>query len=649
MSIGPLLPGRLPATLLSNRLQQGISVATGLLTRLQDQAATGQKFFLPSESPAAALRTISLQQEIERKDQMLVNIAADSSLLGATESTLATVSESLAQARGLLSAGIGDSTSSAEKQALAVEAASLLRNVVNSANTQFRDRYLFGGSHSQDVPFTYTDTGVVRYNGDTLNISSFIDLQLQLSNNIDGATAFGALSEPAGTDVNPALTLSTRLADLHGGRGIEPGSIQVTVVDGTTQTEVIDLTGAETIGDVQTRIEAAFGTVAPTITVSLAGPPNGGSLQLTPSGGGTVAVAGLDGSRTAADLGLVSTATASLTGADLDPRLTTSTTLASLNGGNGIAASSGNGLLITLDDESYTVDLNGLTTIEDLFNALQSAVPDLAVGIAESGDALAISSRLSGTGFSIGENGETSAADLGIRTLTGSTLLEDLNGGQGTPLTPLGVDEAPRPTEITIERRDGSTTTLDLAGLQTMQQVLDAITAVDANLTATLNSVGNGISITDSSGTGSLTVVDSDVARSLGIAGTEAGPDNTVPLAGEDVNLQEPPGAIGLLSRLERALRDEDDRELERLAPLLDNEILRTNVVRAELGERLVTLEQTENRLLDGQIVLQEALSLEFDADLTEVITQVTQVSSTLDATMRIAAQSLQISLLNFL
>ena len=106
---------------------------------------------------------------------------------------------------------------------------------------------------------------------------------------------------------------------------------------------------------------------------------------------------------------------------------------------------------------------------------------------------------------------------------------------------------------------------------------------------------------------------------------------------------------LGLLSRLERALRDEDDRELERLAPLIDAEITRVNGLRGEVGLRLQTLDATDNRLRDGAISLQESLSLNFDADLTEVVTQVTQVSSTLDATLRIASQSMQLSLLNYL
>jgi hypothetical protein len=48
--------------------------------------------------------------------------------------------------------------------------------------------------------------------------------------------------------------------------------------------------------------------------------------------------------------------------------------------------------------------------------------------------------------------------------------------------------------------------------------VLNAINAADPGvLTASLNAVGNGISITDTSGTGALTVVENNVATALGL------------------------------------------------------------------------------------------------------------------------------------
>ena len=79
MSIGPLLPGRIPSSLVTRRITENLSRTASLLTRLQDQISTGQKFFLPGESPAAALRTLLIQSSLERREQLEANIRFDKS------------------------------------------------------------------------------------------------------------------------------------------------------------------------------------------------------------------------------------------------------------------------------------------------------------------------------------------------------------------------------------------------------------------------------------------------------------------------------------------------------------------------------------------------------------------------------------------
>ena len=89
--------------------------------------------------------------------------------------------------------------------------------------------------------------------------------------------------------------------------------------------------------------------------------------------------------------------------------------------------------------------------------------------------------------------------------------------------------------------------------------------------------------------------------------------------------------------------------ELTRLNPLINAEALRFSVVRGEIGSRLRTIDETENRLLDEAIRLRESLSIEFDTDVTEVLTQLAFQQSALQATLQVAASTLQLNLLNFL
>ena len=194
----------------------------------------------------------------------------------------------------------------------------------------------------------------------------------------------------------------------------------------------------------------------------------------------------------------------------------------------------------------------------------------------------------------------------------------------------------------------GQSVTVDLTGAATVQDVLDRINAVEPGvLTASVAAVGNGITLSDSGGTGPLSVADTATASALKLSGTVVDPNAA--LVGGDPNPQRSTGLLGLMLGLERALRSGDDRELARLGPQFDREIGRFSQVRADVSSRLKLLDSTQNRLLDRDVTLRQSLSDSFDADLTEVITQVNYRQQTLEATLRVSAQTVQLTLLNYL
>lgn len=647
MSLGPILPGRIPNSLMGANFVSDLTSIDDALNKVENQISSGQQYSLPSDNPTATLTGISLQEQLQANAQDTTSATTDQGFLGATDSALQNVSSTLSQANALLLSGIGTTTSTAEKQSLATQVNTIIQGLVNTANSTFEGRYIFGGSQSTTPPFTTTQAGVVRYNGDQFSINSYVDGQFQIPNNVDGITAFGAISTPVGSDVDPALTLQTDLSDLNSGRGVSLGQIQVTVDNGVAITKTVDLSKAQTVSDVQQAIQNAF---APgTVTVSItAGPPQDG-LQITPSGG-TVSVADLNGGKTAADLGIASGPVASITGSDLSPNLTLQTPLSAFNGGAGISNS--HGIIITDGSGPQTVNISSDVTVQDLFNTLQTADPNLDVGINSAGNGLAISTRLSGVNFSIGENGGNDATSLGIRTLTASTPLSELNLGQGVPVN--GVDSAGNPisTDLTIQLRDGSTVNVNLAGAQTVQDVLNDINAVSpGKLVATLNSVGNGISITDNDGmsTGPLIVQSNALSTALGIAGTQSSTDPTQPLVGQDVNPIQANGMFNLLEQLSTALSSGNNAELTQLQPLFTKEITRVSGVQGSLGSNEQLLSQIQSQLGTDKTNLTSALSTQMDTNMTEAITQLTQLTTSLQATMQVTASSMQMSLFKYL
>lgn len=637
MSLGPILSGRVPTSLISTRARSQVNQQTRYLQQLSDQIATGQRYQLPSEAPAAAIRSIVLQKSLERNEQLQSNIQTDRSFLGATENALADTGFLYDELKSLVLTGSGDNITTSEKLALAEQVGSLLKSALNSANANFRGRYLFGGSETREQPFELVGNGV-RYNGNFEGIQSYVGIDQLMINNADVDGAFNPFAQVESGDLNPALTLSTRIEDLLGGEGIELGTIAVTVnTGGGDVTENVDLSGSQNLADIKTRIEAAF---PGDITVDIDPTTNHG-LRLTPSAG-TVAVADSTASKVAANLGIESSAVAQITGGDLRPTISLQTTLTSLNGGTGIGTTTGTGLQITIDSTTQTIDLSTATTIEDLFNELQGSGLDLAYGINEAGDGIYVASRISGVDFSIGENGGTNATSLGIRTLTGSTSLAELNRGLGA-LTDGTID-------LDITRRDGTDISVDITGAQTIQDVIDAINAIDAgNLVASLNTTGNGISLTDNSGTGPLVVAENGLSTALGLDGAENGTDNSVPLVGRDVNQQRTEGLFDLILRVEDGLRNGDNRSLSKIDELIQREQTSALLVRGDVGSRLRILDDVEESLITDELQIQESLSKELDADLAETITNLASAQTALQAIQQVTASTLQLTLLNFL
>ncbi|MHC4880791.1 MAG: flagellar filament capping protein FliD, partial [Planctomycetota bacterium] len=328
------------------------------------------------------------------------------------------------------------------------------------------------------------------------------------------------------------LTTSTRLDTFNGGNGVQRGSIRITDRQGSTAT--IDLSAAFTIDDVLTAINEST-------DIDVSASTSSGSLVLTDTSGSTssdLIVEEVGTGTTAADLGILQSVSAdSLTGSEVH-YLTGDFTLDQLNDGNGIfRTESTDDLKITsLDGTEIGVDLDNVFDLNELVDAINSDADNGGKVTASLSNGRLVLTDSTGGGGTLTVEDVNSAnviEGLGLdnsavgNTLTGdrllagigSRLLRNLNGGQGIAT----------PGEITVTDRTGKTATLDLSSAESLDEVLIAInTAVDdgtsqaLSLTATVNSLGTGIDITDSSGATASNLVIADVgggttAADLGI------------------------------------------------------------------------------------------------------------------------------------
>ena len=348
----------------------------------------------------------------------------------------------------------------------------------------------------------------------------------------------------------------TLLSSLNGGQGLgDLSDIELTNRNGDSSTA--DLSAAETLGDVVDAINNdAIG-----ITAAINASHNG--IVLTDTTGQTTSnlIVANRGAETSADaLGLTfDAADSSVNGGSLDRQtLSEATLLSSLKGGEGIEA---NDIRITDSKGKKTsIDLNAsgneAQTIGDVIDAINAKFDAGDIGVKasinEAGDGIVITDTALGSETIVIEdvNG-TLAKDLNL-TRTSETVdidgtdtqvidgtsrfnidLTDLESTSSSiSLASLNDGAGISTGDIRITDSDGGITSLDLNGtdadIKTIGQLIDAINSRGAKVTASINSAGTGIELTDTAGgDGNLVVVDinGSAASDLKILSTETTTD----------------------------------------------------------------------------------------------------------------------------
>ncbi len=370
----PIPSSRVSGYLLRTRLSQQFQRDQLDLFRLQEQIATGQRIVLPSDDGPAALRAISLQRLIDRKQQLSSNVRVGQQFLGASDEALQHVARELANLKGSTLGVAGTITTEQQRQSAVNEINNYLESLVNIANRQYQGRYLFAGSLAGQEPYSIVDGNVI-YNGDANEIQNYSDFGVLFSSSISGQEVFGGTSaQVEGTvDLNPQLELTTSLSSLRNGRGIAAGGA-LQISDGEN-ISIVDLSGARTIGDVVRQIQEnppagseVKVSVTPTgLTLQLVGALSGANLSVQEVGNGT----------TALELGILSingVGTAPLVGEDLNPQLLKTTQLDDLLGAKARTTiqSSNNNNDILLEATANGAGLNGVTVQyvnDELLNA----------------------------------------------------------------------------------------------------------------------------------------------------------------------------------------------------------------------------------------------------------------------------------------
>ena len=644
-SVRPIATPRVTMLMQSNLLMSSINSTSSELMTAQAQLSSGLRILRPSDDPSGATVVMSLDSQLERQNSYLDSISKVGDYLAATDSSLQQATDLVNEAYNLALVSVGDTIDDAGRQANAIMIDSIIDQLVEVGNQTNYGSYIFGGLNATEQPFTF-DGGGVMFEGDTGDRVTRINDDSLNYFSIDGDEAFGGLSgQVVGiADINPQLTGDTLLADVNGtvDRGIRKGSLAITV---GTDTFTVDLNNAVTINDVVNLINDTSGGL---VNTHINPASNGLEIDATPAA--TLKVSDIGSGTVASDLGINTNGTTlpagtDLVGQDIDARLTSQTSVTALAG---IDLTSGIVIKNSLMPDINPISFSTCNTVGDMINLINTSNIGVRAEINDSSNGINIVNQLSGSNMTIGENGGTTAEDLGIRSFTSSTLLSEFNDGAG-----VGVDQG----VIRINDANGTGYSVDLTGSVTVQNVIDKINvATGGVVTASLATNGNGFVLTDlSGGAGSLSVGTLsengyDVAKQLGLSTV----DSNVTFAGntlqsEDVNTIKPAGLFSNLMALRDAMVANDDAEMTRISELLAEDRDQLINMNGVVGSMHKSIEQRQTYMEDNILATKTLRSDIRDIDFTEAITRYENLYTALQANLMAGSSQNQMTLLDFL
>lgn len=159
---------RVTANMSSDNAIYNLQQGRAKLEKLQNQVSSGQNVNTPSDDPISSRLLLEIGDKLRAIDQRSGNINKATSWLQFTNTALDGMSAVVNQARkvaGTLNTGSDDP---AIRQSAHDQLVDLKKQLIDMANTQFGDQYIFAGADNATPPFSKLNNN---YDGDSTQLS----------------------------------------------------------------------------------------------------------------------------------------------------------------------------------------------------------------------------------------------------------------------------------------------------------------------------------------------------------------------------------------------------------------------------------------------------------------------------------------------
>jgi len=204
------------------------------LDKLQESISSGQNVNRPSDNPISGRVLLEIGDKVKQIDQYSSNVSKATSWLKFTSTAMEGMSDIVNLAKKVVGTINSGSSDPSLRQSAHDQLVDLKKQLVDMANTQFGDQYIFAGANNTTPPFNYTDN---TYGGDDTQLNIEIAQNSIMPLNVTGDRllaglgsnpnyglinifeTFDALITAVGDSVTPSnvADISTAAVDLQDG------------------------------------------------------------------------------------------------------------------------------------------------------------------------------------------------------------------------------------------------------------------------------------------------------------------------------------------------------------------------------------------------------------------------------------------------
>ena len=189
------------------------------LQELQQQISTGNKINNIYDSPIDNSAVISLNSQLAKIESYFSTIDTTKNQLNVQDSTFSTVIDKLQRINELTVLAANGASGTTGRDAAKDEINQLINSVIDLANTQYDNQYIFSGAKIETPAYSMDENGNITYNGTPSTDPTYqrkveISDGIKITVNAAGDTVFGSYSYDEATDTSTGEGLFKTLGDL---------------------------------------------------------------------------------------------------------------------------------------------------------------------------------------------------------------------------------------------------------------------------------------------------------------------------------------------------------------------------------------------------------------------------------------------------